>query len=108
MILPPSKKIFIGSSAVISGVVLQFILGYLYSLSVAAIQSGKAANGAAPAEIERKLEALQEQMGLGLNGITASWFFMFFGVLMLLIGAWQNARATEALEARLAALNPPV
>ncbi|MDB6135905.1 MAG: hypothetical protein JWM59_4148 [Verrucomicrobiales bacterium] len=101
VILPPSKKIFIGSSSVLTGVVLQVVLSWLYGLSLEAVQSGRAANGANPAEIDRKLEQLHQQMTIGVNGLTASWIFLIVGIIILLTGLYQNARATEALEHRL-------
>ncbi|RYD33299.1 MAG: hypothetical protein EOP86_13735 [Verrucomicrobiaceae bacterium] len=101
MILPPSKKIFIGSSSVLTGVVLQMVLSWLYGLSLEAVQSGRAANGANPGDIDRKLEQLHQQMTIGVNGLTASWIFLIVGIILLLTGVYQNARATEALEQRL-------
>lgn len=101
VILPPSKKIFIGSSSIATGVMLQVVLSWLYGLSLEAVQSGRAANGANSADIDRKLEMLQKQMTIGVNGLTASWIFLIAGIIVLLTGLYQNARATEALEQRL-------
>jgi len=103
VILPPSKKIFLGGSAAISGVVFQFVLAYLYSHSMEAVMSGRAAD---PGEVDRKLEVLREQMGLGFNGVTGSWLFLIFGLLLLMTGVYQNAKATERLEARLNPAGP--
>lgn len=102
MILPPSKKIFIGATAALTGVGLQVVLSVLLSMSLEAVASGKAGNALQAAEIDHKMGQLQDQMGLGINGMTASWIFLLFGVVMLLTGVYQNAKTTEALAARLA------
>ncbi len=85
----------------LSGIVFQFVLSWLYSLSAAAMETGRVTTVADAAEIDRKLETLRGQMGLGLNGITGSWVFMIAGFLLLMTGVYQNARATERLEQSL-------
>ena len=96
--MPPSKKIFIGASAIITGVLGQIILEQLLTrsvLSVPAIQE----NSSASAELlDQRLERLHEQTSIGLNALTISYVFIVAGLLFLLVGIYQNARATERLQ----------
>lgn len=102
VILPPSKKIFIGSSAALTGLALQFVLSALYSYSLASLQSG---NAAPTPDLDRKLESLHQQMELGFNGLTASWLLLLGGIVTLLTGIYQNAKLTEHLLERVRILD---
>jgi hypothetical protein len=97
--MPPSRKIFIGASAVITGVVCQILVTWLLTRSIQAtastMQSGDSSAGEA---IDQRLEQLHSQTEIGFNAMTMSYVFILSGVVFLLIGVYQTAKTVEALQ----------
>jgi hypothetical protein len=88
----PSKKIFVGATAIAAGILGQVLVAVLVAVTDTAGLTAEAA------------ERLQSHLQLGLNGMTISWILLLMGLLFLFVGVWQNAKFTEHLAARLEAL----
>ena len=99
--MPPSKKIFLGASAIITGVLGQIILAHLLTQELFSTATNPGGGSAAGEAVDQRLEWLQDQMSIGLNAVTISYLFIVTGVLVLLVGIYQNARATERLQSNL-------
>jgi hypothetical protein len=97
--MPPSKKISIGASAVITGVLCQMIVGWLLTRSLGTAGAMEGAGSRAGELVDQRLEQIHSQTAIGLNAITMSWLFILSGVIFLLIGVYQTAKRVEALQA---------
>jgi len=104
--MPPSKKIFLGASAIITGVLGQIILAHLLTREILSTTINPGGGSAAGEAFDQRLESLHEQTTIGLNAMTISYLFIVTGVLVLLVGIYQNARATERLQSNLPRSSP--
>ena len=97
----PSKKIFLGASAIITGVLCQIILAHLLTREILSTTLNPGDGSAAGEALDQRLERLHEQTSIGFNAMTLSYLFIVTGVIVLLVGIYQNARATERLQNNL-------
>ena len=97
----PSKKIFLGASAVITGVLCQMILPVLLTRILLSATVNPGGGSAAAEAVDQRLEQLHQQTSLGFNAMTLSYLFIITGVIVLLIGIHQNAPAAERLQNNL-------
>ena len=97
--MAPSRKIFIGSSAVITGVLCQILVSWLLTRSFDAMSTMQSGDSRAGEAIDQRLERLHSQTQIGFNAMTLSYVFILSGVVLLLIGVYQTARTVEALRA---------
>jgi hypothetical membrane protein len=95
--MPPSKKIFIGASAIITGVLCQIIVAWLISRAVDALGAMQGGDSSTGEHIDLRLEQLHSQTQIGWNAITMSYAFILSGVGFLLIGVYQTAKRLETL-----------
>jgi hypothetical protein len=96
--MPPSKKIFIGASAVMTGVLCQILVTWLLTRAAEAItrmQSGDAGAGEA---IAQRVDQIYAQTQIGFNAMTMSYVFILSGAIFLLIGIYQTAKTVEAMQ----------
>jgi hypothetical protein len=97
--MPPSKKIFVGASAVITGVLCQMIVAWLLTRSLDPLQAMQGAGSSYGELVDQRLEQIHSQTAMRLNAITMSWLFILSGMIFLLIGVYQTARCVEAFQA---------
>ena len=97
----PSKKIFLGASAIITGVLGHLILAQLLNREILSTVSNPGGGSAAGELVDQRLVKLHEQTIIGFNAMTLSYLFMVTGIVVLLTGIYHNAQTTERLEANL-------
>jgi HAMP domain-containing protein len=91
----PSKKIFVGASALLTGALLQVLLSFVLSRNIEKLSySGSKASAM---ELDQQMEALHSQASLGLNAMTLSLVFILCGAALLLAGVYQTAKSVEWL-----------
>ena len=95
----PSKKIFVGASAIITGALLQVLLTYVLTSAITTAAAGISGSdgSSSAAEVDRRLEYLHSQIGLGFNPMTLSLVFILCGTALLLVGVYQSAKSVEWL-----------
>ena len=97
--MPPSKKIFVGSSLVLSAVLLQVILGLVANRLMGDISSSVQAAGTME-NVEAALDGVHRQSIVLIVGVGVVWLLIASGVILFVIGAYQNCKTTESLLAR--------
>jgi hypothetical protein len=97
----PSKKIFLGASALITGVVCHLVVGLLAANSVEQVRASvsQSSDVRRAALADQQLEHLHNQSGHLLNLSLFGWFFILTGLVLLLIGIYQTAKSIERLAA---------
>jgi hypothetical protein len=93
----PSKKIGIGASLLVTGVLLELLAGLLLTRSMdthGSVQGG----GPSVAELmDQRLEELHFQSLKGFSAYTLSSLAMVSGLTILLVGVYQTAKRVESL-----------
>ena len=93
----PSKKIFIGATALLTGVLSQFITAWLLTRQVFDMRAMQGDPFDNAREAERIQEQIESQSSLGFNAITFGTIFILAGTVLLLTGIYQTAKRLEAL-----------
>lgn len=97
--MPPSRKIFVGSSLVLSAVLLQVILGIFANRLMGDISSSVQTAGTMD-NVDSALDGLHSQSIVLFAGVGVVWLLIASGVILFMIGAYQNCKTTESLLAR--------
>jgi hypothetical protein len=95
--MPPSKKIFIGASAIITGVLCQIMVVWLLARSADALRAMPRGDSSTGEQMDQRLEQLHSQTLIGWNAITMSYAFILSGVILLFMGVHQTAKRLEIL-----------
>ena len=95
----PSKKVFVGSSLVITAVSLQVILGFVANQLIGKISAGVESVGASD-KWNGTLDEVHRQSMVLIAGFGVVWLLMVSGLFLFVIGVYQNCRATEELVSR--------
>jgi len=95
----PSKKVFVGSSLVITAVSVQVILGFVANRMIGKISAG-VETSAASDKWNGTLDEVHRQSMVLFAGFGLVWVLMVSGLFLFVIGVYQNCRATEELARR--------
>lgn len=95
----PSKKVFVGSSLVITGASLQVILGFVANQMIGKISAGIDTSGASD-KWDGTLDEIHRQSMVLFAGFGLVWVLMVSGLILFVIGVYQNCRMTERLLSR--------
>jgi hypothetical protein len=98
MSMKPSRKIFTGGSAILTGIILQVVAAMLAMRSVANLtEQLKAAGPHSSSVTDLHLEKSHWAMAASLVGTYLGYALLVAGFLLVLIGTYQNAKSTEQL-----------
>ncbi|MDB4143096.1 hypothetical protein N9821_01900 [Akkermansiaceae bacterium] len=96
MKIPPSKKIFIGSSLVVSAIVLQLMLQFVAMRSLGDLSDGMELVGSME-NMDEKLDGIHRQVTTMAVGFGIAWILIVAGLTFFVLGVYQNCKATERL-----------
>lgn len=95
----PSKKVVLGSSLVITAVSLQVILGFVANQMMGKISAG-VETSAASDKWDGTLDEVHRQSMVLFAGFGLVWVLMVSGLILFVIGVYQNCQMTEQLVSR--------
>ena len=93
----PSKKIGIGASLLVTGVLLELIAGLLLTRSMDTLGSVQGGGPSVAELMDQRLEELHFQSLKGFSAYTLSFLAMVSGLTLLLVGVYQTAKRVESL-----------
>lgn len=93
----PSKKIGIGASLLVTGVLLELIAGLLLARSMETLGPIQGGDSGVAELMDQRLEELHFQSLKGFSAYTASSLVMVSGLTILLVGVYQTAKRVESL-----------
>ncbi len=96
MPMRPSKKVFIGTSLVLTAVLLQVILGLVASRLMGSVAAGIESAGTME-NVDGVLDGIHRQSITLFVGYGLTWVLTLSGIVLFVIGVYQNCRATEIL-----------
>ncbi|MDA7538573.1 hypothetical protein N9999_01945 [bacterium] len=101
MKIPPSKKIFIGSSLVVSAIVLQMMLQFVAMRSLGDLSDGMEISGSME-NVDERLDGIHRQVSTMAVGFGLASVLTAVGLIFFVVGVYQNCKATERLVAEAA------